>query len=125
MPTPIRRNLVFINCPFDNAYKPIFDAIVFAIYDLGFVARSALKILRREPPPNSYASFLPSHVSPAIRQVVRDARGAKVWQPIGVSIPASEARRRTMRQTSPRSIGLSKNVFGKARLRQRQSPHDK
>ena len=44
MPTPIRRNPVFINCPFDNAYKPIFDAIVFAIYDLGFVARSALKI---------------------------------------------------------------------------------
>lgn len=44
MPTPIRRNHVFINCPFDKAYKPIFDAIVFAIRDLGFVARSALDI---------------------------------------------------------------------------------
>ena len=41
---PLRRNHVFINCPFDNVYKPIFDAIVFAIYDLGFVARSALEI---------------------------------------------------------------------------------
>ena len=44
MPTPIRRNHVFINCPFDAAYKPIFDAIVFAIRDLGFLARSALEI---------------------------------------------------------------------------------
>lgn len=32
---------VFVNCPFDKGYKPIFDAIVFAITDLGFVARSA------------------------------------------------------------------------------------
>jgi hypothetical protein len=32
---------VFINCPFDEGYKPIFDAIVFAITDLGFLARSA------------------------------------------------------------------------------------
>jgi hypothetical protein len=32
---------VFINCPFDEDYKPIFDAIVFAIHDMGFVARTA------------------------------------------------------------------------------------
>ena len=32
---------VFVNCPFDKGYKPIFDAIMFAITDLGFVARSA------------------------------------------------------------------------------------
>ena len=32
---------VFVNCPFDKEYKPIFDGIVFAITDLGFVARSA------------------------------------------------------------------------------------
>jgi hypothetical protein len=32
---------VFVNCPFDDGYKPIFDAIVFAITDLGFLARSA------------------------------------------------------------------------------------
>jgi len=32
---------VFINCPFDDGYLPIFNAIVFVIYDLGFVARCA------------------------------------------------------------------------------------
>ena len=34
---------VFVNCPFDEAYQPIFRAIVFAIHDCGFVARSALE----------------------------------------------------------------------------------
>ena len=34
---------VFINCPFDPVYKPLFDAIVFAIYDCGFVPRCALE----------------------------------------------------------------------------------
>jgi len=31
---------VFINCPFDAAYAPIFEAVVFAVYDAGFYARS-------------------------------------------------------------------------------------
>ena len=34
---------VFINCPFDPAYKPLFDAVVFAVHDCGFVARCALE----------------------------------------------------------------------------------
>lgn len=34
---------VFINCPFDSAYKPLFDATVFAVHDCGFVARCALE----------------------------------------------------------------------------------
>lgn len=34
---------VFINCPFDPTYKPIFEALVFSIYDLGCVARCALE----------------------------------------------------------------------------------
>jgi hypothetical protein len=34
---------VFINCPFDAAYKSLFDALVFAVYDCGFVARCALE----------------------------------------------------------------------------------
>lgn len=34
---------VFLNCPFDTEYKPIFDAIVFALYDCGFIARCALE----------------------------------------------------------------------------------
>jgi hypothetical protein len=34
-------NHVFINCPFDDGYLPIFNAIVFVICALGFVARCA------------------------------------------------------------------------------------
>jgi len=33
---------VFINCPFDQAYKPLFDAVLFAVEQLGFEARHAL-----------------------------------------------------------------------------------
>lgn len=29
-------NSVFINCPFDPEYWPLFEAIVFAAYDCGF-----------------------------------------------------------------------------------------
>ena len=35
---------VFINCPFDRAYAPLFDAIVFAVAACGFTPRSALEI---------------------------------------------------------------------------------
>lgn len=35
---------VFINCPFDSDYWPIFEAIVFCIVDCGFVPRSALEL---------------------------------------------------------------------------------
>lgn len=34
-------NSVFLNVPFDRAYKGLFEAAVFAILDCGFVARSA------------------------------------------------------------------------------------
>ena len=34
---------VFINCPFDSVYKPLFDAMVFAIHDCGFIPRCALE----------------------------------------------------------------------------------
>lgn len=34
---------VFINCPFDDTYEPLFDAIIFAVFDCGFVARCALE----------------------------------------------------------------------------------
>ena len=34
---------VFINCPFDSAYRPLFEAITFATYDCGFHPRSALE----------------------------------------------------------------------------------
>ncbi|HEX6749658.1 MAG TPA: hypothetical protein VF092_20370 [Longimicrobium sp.] len=34
---------VFVNCPFDARYHPIFRAVVFTIYECGFVARTALE----------------------------------------------------------------------------------
>ena len=44
MPTSDYQNNVFINCPFDNQYKPLFDALVFAVHDAGFVAGSTLEV---------------------------------------------------------------------------------
>ncbi|HEU0054593.1 MAG TPA: hypothetical protein VFQ39_15505 [Longimicrobium sp.] len=35
---------VFINCPFDEEYQPLFRALVFAVYDCGFVPRCALEL---------------------------------------------------------------------------------
>lgn len=35
---------VFINCPFDTRYRPLFRATVFTVHDCGFVARSALEV---------------------------------------------------------------------------------
>jgi hypothetical protein len=40
MPAEYQQN-VFINCPFDNDYTPLFEAIVFAVQDSGFRPRSA------------------------------------------------------------------------------------
>ena len=34
-------NSVFLNVPFDRSYKRLFEAAIFAIYDCGFIARSA------------------------------------------------------------------------------------
>ena len=36
---------VFVNCPFDAAYQPLLYALVFAVYDCGFAARSALEVV--------------------------------------------------------------------------------
>ena len=35
---------VFINCPFDGEYRPMFEALVFAVHDCGFVARCAMEL---------------------------------------------------------------------------------
>jgi hypothetical protein len=35
---------VFINCPFDGEYEPLFQALVFSIQVCGFVPRSALEL---------------------------------------------------------------------------------
>lgn len=36
---------VFVNCPFDPEYKPLFNAIVFTIHDAGFIARCSLEVI--------------------------------------------------------------------------------
>ena len=43
MKSPRYNDNVFANCPFDSAYKSLFDAMVFAIHDCGFIARCALE----------------------------------------------------------------------------------
>ena len=35
---------VFVNCPFDSQYKPLFNAVVFAVVLCGFRARCALEV---------------------------------------------------------------------------------
>jgi hypothetical protein len=41
---PAYATSVFINCPFDGRYKPLFEAILFAVADCGFRPRCALEI---------------------------------------------------------------------------------
>ena len=43
MKSPHYNHNVFINCPFDPVYKPLFDAMVFAVLDCGFIPRCALE----------------------------------------------------------------------------------
>ena len=44
MPAARYDESVFVNCPFDDAYRHIFDSIVFAIHDCGYIARCALEV---------------------------------------------------------------------------------
>jgi len=41
MPVDEYERNVFINCPFDDDYAPLFEAIVFAINDAGFRPKCA------------------------------------------------------------------------------------
>jgi hypothetical protein len=46
--TPISQGYeqnVFINCPFDDKYAPLFQALVFAVHDAGFRSRCALELI--------------------------------------------------------------------------------
>ncbi|HEY8504022.1 MAG TPA: hypothetical protein VIL46_05530 [Gemmataceae bacterium] len=42
-PRPRYGTSVFLNCPFDDAYRPLFRALVFTVQVCGFVARCALE----------------------------------------------------------------------------------
>ncbi|CAA9348279.1 MAG: FIG01006235: hypothetical protein [uncultured Gemmatimonadetes bacterium] len=35
---------VFINCPFNEDYQPLFEAVLFAVYQCGFVPHSSLEV---------------------------------------------------------------------------------
>ena len=35
---------VFLNCPFDEVYQPIFQAIIFTVFDCGYTPRCSLEI---------------------------------------------------------------------------------
>lgn len=43
MTTAQYETAVFVNCPFDDAYRGLFEALVFAIFDCGFIAHCALE----------------------------------------------------------------------------------
>lgn len=43
MNTPQYETAVFVNCPFDEAYRGLFHAAVFAIFDCGYIAHCALE----------------------------------------------------------------------------------
>jgi len=44
MPAADYENSVFVNCPLDDEYRHLFEAIVFGIHDCGFIARCALEV---------------------------------------------------------------------------------
>jgi len=44
MPSPEYERSVFVNCPLDEEYRYLFEAVVFAIHDCGYVARCALEV---------------------------------------------------------------------------------
>src|SRR3954468_8198141 len=44
MPSADYERSIFVNCPLDEEYRSLFDAVVFAIYDCGYIARCALEV---------------------------------------------------------------------------------
>src|SRR5258708_9420368 len=43
MSTAPYEQTVFVNCPLDETYRPIFESIIFAVHDCGYAARCALE----------------------------------------------------------------------------------
>ncbi len=44
MPAARYNTNVFVNCPFDPAFAPLFDAVIFAVFDCGYTPRCTLEI---------------------------------------------------------------------------------
>jgi hypothetical protein len=68
---------VFINCPFDRRYKPILNAIVFAIHDAGFVARCSLEVIDSGPTRLATIISIIAECSYGIHDISRTETGGK------------------------------------------------
>ena len=44
MPSAEYDRSVFVNCPLDEAYRHLFDAVVFTVHDCGYIVRCALEV---------------------------------------------------------------------------------
>lgn len=72
---------VFINCPFDKRYKPIFNAIVFAIHDAGFVARCSLEVVDSGPTRLATIISIIAECTYGIHDISRTETGGKTKLP--------------------------------------------
>ena len=90
-PSPRYHESVFINCPFDPAYAALFDTIVFAVHDCGYVARSALELQDRLMPLHK-ALFIEPGVSGAKYALSRLGRIENVVRSPLVTVEESTAK---------------------------------
>jgi ribosomal protein S16 len=74
---PSIKDNVFINCPFDRRYKPILNAIVFAIHDAGFVARCGLEVIDSGPTRLATIISIISECTYGIHDISRTETGGK------------------------------------------------
>lgn len=97
---------VFINCPFDAAYRPLFDAIVFAVHDCGFIARSAQEVVDAG--------------EVRIQKIVRLIRESK-FGIHDISLTEPDSRTRLPRFNMPLELGLflGAKAFGSGRQGQK------
>lgn len=79
--TPSYDDNVFINCPFDKQYKPIFNALVFAIHDAGFVARCGLEVIDSGPTRLSRLTSIIAECKYGIHDISRTEVGGKTILP--------------------------------------------
>jgi hypothetical protein len=97
---------VFVNCPFDAAYKPLLHAILFAIHDCGFIARSALEAT--------------GAAEPRLDKIVRIIRESR-WSVHDISRVEVDPHKPLPRFNMPFECGLALGAqrFGTARDRRR------
>ncbi len=97
---------VFINCPFDESYRPLFNALVFAVHDCGFIARSAQEVV--------------DGGEVRIQKILRLIRESK-FGIHDISLTEPDARTRLPRFNMPFELGLflGARAFGRGLQRQK------